>query len=293
MTVEGDRTGVALIPLPGVDEPVEIAWSVATDVGRRRSVNEDSAIAMPPIFAVADGMGGHTAGDRASRAIVTRFAEAAADAAGVPGEMDLVLAALDRAADDIDAIAEDTLAGVGTTVVGMVLGVAEGRAVLEVLNIGDSRLYRFERNELRQVTVDHSVVQELIDAGMLAEADAEEHPESNVITRSVGFREVPQPDRWTLEVRAGMRMLLCSDGLTREVDAGRIRLHLAAGLSPSATASALVDAALAGGGRDNITVLVVDIVAAPASAPPATSQAASPGAAAPDETTRPTPRRRH
>src|SRR5690606_22841599 len=122
----------------------------------------------------------------------------------------------------------------------------------------------FEGNELAQVTVDHSVVQELMDAGLLDAADAENHPESNVITRAVGFRELPRPDLWSIPLRAGLRLLICSDGLTREVGRDRLRLHLAARLSAAETASALVDAALAAGGRDNISVLIVDVVDAPA-----------------------------
>jgi protein phosphatase len=106
-----------------------------------------------------------------------------------------------------------------------------------------------------------------VDAGLLDAEDMENHPESNVITRAVGFRELPRPDLWTLPVRTGLRLLICSDGLTKELGRERIRLHLAARLSAAETASALVDAALAAGGRDNVTVLVVDVVEAPATHP--------------------------
>lgn len=111
-----------------------------------------------------------------------------------------------------------------------------------------------------QVTVDHSVVQELVDAGVIRAEDAESHPDSNVITRAVGFNVEAVPDYWVVPVRAGLRLLVCSDGLTKELDAEAIRLHLAAGLSAEETAVALVEAALEGGGRDNITTIVIDVL---------------------------------
>ena len=132
-----------------------------------------------------------------------------------------------------------------------------------MFNIGDSRVYRFERNELTQVTVDHSVVQELVDAGVIAPEMADSHPESNVITRALGFHDEPLPDIWRVPARANLRLLICSDGLTKEVGDDRIRLHLASGMSAAETASALVDAALAAGGRDNVTLIVVDVLQAP------------------------------
>jgi serine/threonine protein phosphatase PrpC len=126
--------------------------------------------------------------------------------------------------------------------------------------VGDSRVYLFDRETLGQVTVDHSVVQELVDAGVIRAEDAESHPDSNVITRAVGFNVEAIPDYWVVPVRTGLRMLLCSDGLTKEVDAEGIRVILAAGLPAQETALALIDAALAGGGRDNVTTVVIDVL---------------------------------
>jgi protein phosphatase len=117
-----------------------------------------------------------------------------------------------------------------------------------------------------RVTRDHSVVQEMVDAGLLDERHAEDHPDSNVITRAVGFREPPRPDVWMLPIRPGMRLLLCSDGLTKEVGDREIRRHLTAGGTAAETADELMDAALAAGGRDNITVVVVDVRASESSA---------------------------
>jgi len=235
---------------------LSVSWAAATDTGHRRAVNEDSFVVTWPIFAVADGMGGHSAGDVASDAVVTRLAELGTGEFVAVG--DIVLA-LERATDDIDAAAEGSVLGVGTTVSGAAVVVEQGIPTFAVFNIGDSRVYRFARNQLRQVTVDHSVVQELVDAGVLTSEQAEDHPESNVITRAVGFHAQPSPDFWMIPLSAGMRLMICSDGLTKELDIERIRLHLAAGLSPEQTATALVDAALAAGGRDNVTVVMIDV----------------------------------
>jgi serine/threonine protein phosphatase PrpC len=237
-----------------------LSWAARTDVGRRRTVNEDSLVASSPIFAVADGMGGHSAGDRASAAVSARLAEAKG-----PGFLDLARleAALNAGSADVNALAVGVPGGVGTTVTGAGLVLEEGNPYFVVFNIGDSRVYLFERNDLARVTVDHSVVQELVDAGMLTVQEAEQHPESNVITRAVGFSEAPRPDLWMIPVRAGMRLLICSDGLTKELGDERLRLHLAAGMPVSETASALIDAALAARGRDNVSVVLVDVVSAP------------------------------
>jgi serine/threonine protein phosphatase PrpC len=132
--------------------------------------------------------------------------------------------------------------------------------VLDGVQRGRLAGLQFENNILSQVSVDHSVVQELVDAGLIRAEDAEFHPDSNVITRAVGFNAEPMPDYWIVPIRTGLRLLLCSDGLTKELDTERIRLHLAAALAPAETAQALVDAAIAAGGRDNITAIIVDIV---------------------------------
>jgi protein phosphatase len=234
-----------------------LAWGVATDVGHKRSHNEDSLVAMAPIFAVADGMGGHAAGDVASDAVVARLAELAK---GGFTEPDAVVDALREATTDISHAIDEAELGVGTTVTGAAVTIHDGHPYWAIFNIGDSRVYLFARNVLTQVSVDHSVVQELVSAGLIKASDAEHHPDSNVITRAVGFNTEPVPDFWIIPVTQGSRLLLCSDGLTREVSDLRLRLHLAAGLTPKETAAALVDAALAEGGRDNVTAVVVDVV---------------------------------
>lgn len=259
MTRIGEDGTEVHVALSGHDEDLVLSWAARTDVGHRRSANEDSVLVGPPIFAVADGMGGHAAGDMASAAVISRLARETGSFAELPA---LEQAFIDAGAE-IDALAEGIPLGVGTTVTGAALVFDQPDPSFLIFNIGDSRVYRFERNELAQVTVDHSVVQELVDAGLIAAEDAENHPESNVITRALGFHDEPLPDIWRVPARSGMRLLLCSDGLTKELTPDRLRLHLAAGMPAGETASALVDAALAAGGRDNVTVVVIDVIAAP------------------------------
>jgi serine/threonine protein phosphatase PrpC len=246
---------------PG-DDPGEIRleWAAMTDVGHRRAANEDSFIASPPIFAIADGMGGHLAGDRASAAVVSRLAEVRS---GDFVEPEVVEEALERATDDIEIISDGSELGVGTTVTGAVLTMHAGVPHFAIFNIGDSRVYLFDRDELAQVTVDHSLVEQLVEAGVITRAQAHNHPEGNVITRAVGFQSQPTPDFWLLPVTPALRLLICSDGLTGELDDERISLTMAAGLSAQETASALLDAALDAGGRDNVSVIVIDVIAAP------------------------------
>jgi serine/threonine protein phosphatase PrpC len=260
-----DGTGYRLV-VPGRRRGFVLDWAGRSDVGRKRAVNEDSVLVGPPVFAVADGMGGHAAGDRASAAVIDRLAALADDTEH--GYLDIARldGALTAAANDIDDFAAHIPIGAGTTVTGAFLALVDGEPNFAVFNIGDSRVYLLFAGEFSRVTRDHSVVQELVDAGLIDERQAEDHPESNVITRAVGFRESPRPDLWLLPMRPGMRLLLCSDGLTKELDDTSIRRHLVDGGSAAQTADGLMDAALASGGRDNVTVVVID-VAAPAQQP--------------------------
>jgi PPM family protein phosphatase len=260
VTEIGANTADHVVSIPGGSSEVRLSWAAATDIGRRRAANEDSYIARSPIFAVADGMGGHLSGDLASAAVVNRLDEEI-KAQFVPPQ--LVERALDAATADIGVISGNSAIGVGTTVTGAVLTLIDGEPHFAIFNIGDSRVYSFEKNELRQVTVDHSLVQELIDAGTINKAQASKHPDGNIITRAVGFTAQPSPDFWMVPLHSGLRLLVCSDGLTGELDDKRIRLHMAAGLSVSETASALVDASLASGGRDNVTVIVIEVIDSP------------------------------
>jgi protein phosphatase len=248
------------VAVPGVSGArVSISWAALSDKGYRRAVNEDSLIARSPIFAVADGMGGHTAGDFASAAVVTRLAEQLGSDYVGP---DSINSALRAAVEDMGRGVGQTDLGTGTTVTGIALTLAEGVPSWLVFNIGDSRVYQLADGVLSQLTVDHSVVQELMDAGAITAAEAEVHPHSNVITRAVGFNEDPIPDYWTIPMVAGARLLICSDGLTKELTEHGIRHFLGAGGTVLDAAGALMDAALGNGGRDNVTVVVVDVLEA-------------------------------
>jgi protein phosphatase len=240
-------------------ETVTLAWSGMTDTGHRREVNEDSLVVQPPIFAVADGMGGHSAGDVASAAVVTRLAEHAGKAVTDAESIDR---SLSSAVEDMAKGDGVTDLGTGTTVTGAALAIVSGALQWIVFNIGDSRVYQLVSGVLEQVTIDHSVVQELVDSGRITREEADVHPHGNVITRAVGFHEPPIPDYRALPVRAGMRLLICSDGLSKELTPYGIRHFLISNPTPDAAARALVDAALENGGRDNVTVIVVDVLAA-------------------------------
>jgi protein phosphatase len=261
VTLIGKSTAGHTVNVPGSAEPaVVLSWGLDTHTGYRRRHNEDSAVAAPPIFAVADGMGGHSAGDVASKAVVTRLAEMAGNQVTTVAEID---SALKAATADISLAADNSRLGVGTTVTGAALMAKDGVPHWAIFNVGDSRVYLYEGTKLSQVTVDHSVVQELVDAGMISAGEAEQHPDSNIITRAVGFNADPITDYWLIPLSRGMRLLLCSDGLTKEVGNDMLAEHLASGHPAEQTAGLLVDAALAAGGRDNVTVLVIDVVEGP------------------------------
>ncbi len=265
MTQIGRSTARHSLSIPGrPGQSVALSWAAATDIGRKRALNEDSFLAEAPFFVVADGMGGHASGDVASAAVVQRLAQEGSSDFVEPEQ---IMTALRIATADITLAADDDDLGVGTTATGAVLTLADGVPCFAVFNIGDSRVYQFADGVLTQVTVDHSVVQELVDAGLLAQDQAEFHPDANIITRAVGFNAEPMADLWMLPVRTGLRLLICSDGLTREVSDVALRQMLGAGLGPQETATALVDAALTAGGRDNITLVIVDVVESPDTAP--------------------------
>jgi protein phosphatase len=241
---------------------IEVAVGSATHRGHVRDVNEDSLLAAAPVFVVADGMGGHEAGDVASRIVVEELtALTGADAV----EPDAVRQALEACDERVRALTGDdgVPLGAGTTVAGIVAVERDGHPFWLVVNVGDSRVYRLADGELRQVSVDHSLVQELVDDGVIDAASARTHPQRNVITRAVGGAGAFEPDYWLLPPVAGERLLICSDGLTNEVEDAVIRDVLAAEPDPAAAVDKLVAAALDAGGHDNVSVVVVDVLAVP------------------------------
>jgi PPM family protein phosphatase len=225
----------------------------ATSTGRVRRVNEDSYLALPPLFAVADGMGGHDAGEVASAVAIDVLAQYAR---GGPLSVDAVLAALDEANRAV--IGRGEAHRMGTTVTGLASLVTPAGSQLMVFNVGDSRVYRLAGDQFGQLTVDHSEVQELVLAGAITPEQARTHPRRNIVTRALGSDLVVRPDHWLLPPLAGDRYLVCSDGLTGELTDEQI-LQLLLADDPQQAAAALVAAADEAGGHDNTTVIVVDV----------------------------------
>ena len=241
---------------PDCELEIELSWHALTDVGRKRETNQDSYVCVPPVFAVADGMGGHSAGEIASAAVVRRLAELGGNAPVTEEDID---EALSDAVDDIELDAGDTELGTGTTVTGVCIGTADEDPTWKVFNIGDSRVYQYFKGALSQITVDHSVVQHLMDTGAITEEEAEVHPHANIITRAVGFNEDPIPDYTSLALIPGQRILICSDGLTKELTDIGIQHFLATAGTAEEAATTLVQEALENAGRDNVTVIVIDV----------------------------------
>lgn len=245
---------------------VELHHGAATDVGRVREVNEDSLLAAPPVFVVADGMGGHDGGDVASAIVVEEFARLAAEGYDPRQGAQVVAATLEGCRRRIEAYGAEQRAGglatfsAGTTAVVALLVEDDGRPQWLLANLGDSRAYRFTAGRLDQVSVDHSVVQELVDAGAITTDAAAHHPDRHVITRALGTSDSAEADYFLLPLPAVERLVLCSDGVSGMVDDDEMAGILAGTTDPRDAADALVAAALAAGGRDNATVVVVDVV---------------------------------
>ncbi|WOO97757.1 PP2C family protein-serine/threonine phosphatase [Micrococcus terreus] len=243
-------TGEAAAP-----RPFRLNYGFGSHRGLRRQLNEDSLVVTGNLFAVADGMGGHEAGEVASRICVETLA------AGVKEVQD------DLTAEDLqhlmvradEAIREASGARAGTTLAGVAIVREHQGLYWMVFNVGDSRVYRLSEDEFSQVSVDHSEVQEMVDRGYISQAEAQHHPRRHVITRALGTGEAPDADFWMLPVHDGDRLMICSDGLTTEVEDERIRQELQSRHTAQDAVDGLIGLALRGGGRDNITVVVVDV----------------------------------
>jgi protein phosphatase len=236
-----------------------LRWGAATDTGRVRSINQDNFLSLPDqdFFAVADGMGGPQGGEVASQlaleTVQARYIDHTVD-----GLTEAVKAANDAVYSKGEA--ESSLRGMGTTLVAVALIESYGQDVLAVVNVGDSRAYRFADGEIEQLTDDHSLVADLMRAGRISPEEAESHPQRNIVTRALGPYEDIEPDIIEVNPRTGDRFLLCSDGLTNEVSLDQIAAVLRRLDDPSEAARELVRVANEGGGRDNITCLIVDVV---------------------------------
>jgi len=233
---------------------MKLLTTALTDVGRVRSVNEDSFVLDDDagVFAVADGMGGHQGGEVASAIAIDALRTGLAD--GRPVEdviVDANTAVVARASED------PGLRGMGTTLTAAVLG---DDHVLVIGHVGDSRAYLLRGESLEQLTVDHSVVAELIAAGQLTEAEAEIDPRRAMITRALGIDVDVEVDLIPLPLAVGDRVLLCSDGLNAMLRDDDVADVLRSVADRTSAAQALVDAANGAGGVDNITVLLIDVV---------------------------------
>lgn len=243
---------------------MQIHVGAGTDVGRIRSGNEDNFFAEADerrgVFVVADGMGGHAAGEVASEMAVTIVSRHLLGLASVrdAGAPDLVAKSLQEANRAIfeRMLAESDKQGMGTTASVMVLS-DHGYLIGQ---IGDSRVYLYRDGALTQITKDHSYVQEQVDAGLLTPEQARYHPYSNVITRCVGASDEVEADIYSGEVRVGDVFLLCSDGLTGMVDDRRLAQLLMARSGPGRIVDSLIAEANGRGGLDNITAIVVQVL---------------------------------
>jgi protein phosphatase len=223
-------------------------------------------LADPPVFVVADGMGGHDGGEIASRIVVEDFARMAADGYDPRRGRDAVLHTLRSSRQRLREYAATHRGSDGgpwhggTTVVIAML--AEGEAGPEWLltNLGDSRIYRFTGGELMRVSTDHSVVQELVDAGRISEEQAIGHPERHIVTRALGGPDPLDPDFFAVPLADAGRIMLCSDGITDLVRDDALARLLGASPDPREAADQVVAAALTAGGIDNATAVVVDVV---------------------------------
>ena len=242
-------------PPAGRETRLRLSWGGATHPGQVRPVNQDALFADRGLFVVADGMGGHQAGEVAARISVKTVA------GGEHGSVDELVAGVVAANAAVweQASTSPEYKGMGTTLTALAV-VGDGRPpVLGLVNVGDSRVYRLREGTLEQLTEDHSYVAELVRRGQISEDAAETHPYRNMLTRAIGVADTVDVDRWDMNPQADDLFLLCSDGLVNELSDEEILELLVANDDPTEMAENLIAAANQAGGRDNITVVIVKI----------------------------------
>ena len=228
--------------------------AVVTDTGRRRLGNEDAYVFKPPFFAIADGMGGARAGE-----IAAGLAAAALEEGAEPQGAESIVALIEEANRRIweRSLQDPATAGMGTTLTATLVDAEAG--VIVIGHVGDSRAYLYRGGALEQLTTDHSLVVELIESGVLTPEEAERHPQRSAITRAVGTEPTVEVDAFSVDAEPGDLYLICSDGLTDMLTAGEVEAILDKAGDPSRAAEALVAAANARGGEDNITVVLFEM----------------------------------
>ncbi len=236
----------------------ELKSAMATDAGRVRTVNEDRAVVDDGFVAVADGMGGHVGGEVAAELAVDSVEQAFESDPSAEG----LIQAAKHANSDVyrRGLKERALRGMGTTLTAAALVDASAEPKVAVINVGDSRAYLYSGGRLTRLTEDHSLVEEMVRRGELSEDDAMAHPHRHILTRVIGVEPEVDIDAWTIEVRDGDRLLLCSDGLTNECKDAEIAQLLHDHADPESAVHALVDRALRNGGSDNVTVVVSNVI---------------------------------
>ena len=242
-------------------------WRVAfdTNVGLVREANEDSVAATDGAVIVADGMGGHAAGEVASELAVSVFSRAIADDRSLAG-LNAALHVVNQAILD-DALAHPERSGMGTTLTAVVPVDYDGGTALGWVNIGDSRLYVLRDGAIRQITEDHSVAEEWVRQGRISKEEAAVHPRRHQLTRVLGMEEAMDGDTGVLSVRVGDRLLLCSDGLTNEVSDTELAELASSPISLDDAVASLIARACANGGHDNITVALMEVESVSVSVP--------------------------
>ncbi len=235
-----------------------------TDTGRRRLRNEDAFICEPPLFAVADGMGGARAGEVAAGLAAAALEEAGSETRGAEGVAALIVEANKRIFERSHN--DPRTAGMGTTVTAALVDAASGAVAIG--HVGDSRAYLLRDETLEQLTTDHSLVAELVESGVLTPEEAERHPQRSAITRALGTEPTVEVDAFTMQAEPGDLFLVCSDGLSAMLSDEAVSSAIeTADRDPERAADALVAAANARGGEDNITVVLFEIVDDQAPAP--------------------------
>ena len=233
--------------------------AASTHVGQVRDGNEDNYVTIEGLYFVADGMGGHSAGEVASEIAVRILQEVYTDPKVRVSSPGLLADAISTANTAIfmEAMHDSSKTGMGTTLTGLAVTNATDNQIV-VANVGDSRTYLWRHGELRQVTKDHSHVQTLVDRGAITRAEARVHFQRNIVLRAMGIESWVDIDTFPLTVEDGDRFIMCSDGLVDEADDDEIETEIRLSTSVQDLADRLVDLANRNGGRDNITVVVVD-----------------------------------